>query len=102
MPLTQALQRQIQSNLSASVLAITIHGGAHHLDLRCARLGRGRGAWSGRARAAGLKAGQLSTSLPAPRGSHPDDPASVVEARRLEAALIGKWVEAARPTGLQG
>ena len=83
------------------MLAIAIRGGAHHLDLRCAAWG-GRGAWSGRARVAGLKAGQLSASLPTPRGSHPDDPASVVEARRLEAALIGKWVEAARSTGLQG
>lgn len=86
------------------MLAITIRGGAHHLDLRCGPPGEGARCpvWAGEGGRAQGRPAQLSASLPASRASHPDDPASVVEARRLEAALIGKWVEAARGTRLRG
>lgn len=97
-----SLLTQIRSNLSASVLAVTIQGGAHHLDLRCgpAPAGERRGV-TGAARR-GWRRGEARACCVAEapglflRASHPKDPESVREARRLEARLIGEWVHTAR------
>lgn len=68
-----------------------IQGGAHHLDLRSVEWPLSWARWDGLG---------TSTILSGPlllcRASHPEDPASVVEARKLEAGLIWEWVKAAR------
>lgn len=85
---------QVLRNLSLSLVAINIQGGAHHLDLRC---GLARMCW-GVGGAVGPSKGLTPSLCPLLflRGTHSQDPVSVQEARKIEATLIHQWVKEAQ------